>query len=226
MKGCSPCFSRAFYAFPVWIADLEKKVLKAAEQDRPDVASQRAAWVLKQAGLHPDQLVFLDETGAKTNMIRLYGRSPQGKRLVEKVPHGHWKSTTFLAALRSTGLTAPMVMDGAITGPHFLAYLKQILVPTLQPGDVVVMDNLPAHKVAGVKEIVAKAGAQVLYLPPYSPDLNPIELAFSKLKWLLRSAKERDVEKLWKTCGELLDRFTAEECRNYLSHCGYRATVM
>jgi len=190
------------------------------------VASQRAAWVLKQAGLHPDQLVFLDETGAKTNMIRLYGRSPQGKRLVEKVPHGHWKSTTFLAALRSTGLTAPMVMDGAITGPHFLAYLKQILVPTLQPGDVVVMDNLPAHKVAGVKEIVAKAGAQVLYLPPYSPDLNPIELAFSKLKWLLRSAKERDVEKLWKTCGELLDRFTADECRNYLWHCGYRATLM
>jgi transposase len=201
-------------------------VLKAAEQDRPDVASQRAAWVLQQAGLDPDKLVFLDETSAKTNMVRLYGRSPQGQRLVEKVPYGHWKSTTFLAALRSTGLTAPMVIDGAMNGPLFLAYLQQILTPTLKPGDVVVMDNLPAHKVAGVKEIVEKAGAQVLYLPPYSPDLNPIELVFSKLKWLLRSAQERDVEKLWKTCGVLMDRFSPDECRNYLNHCGYRATLM
>jgi transposase len=119
-----------------------------------------------------------------------------------------------------------MVIDGAMNGPLFLAYLQQILVPALQPGDIVVMDNLPAHKVAGVKEIVEKAGAQVLYLPPYSPDLNPIELAFSKLKWLLRSAQERDVEKLWKACGELMDRFTTEECQNYLSHCGYRAKGM
>lgn len=189
------------------------------------MASQRAAWVLQQAGLDPDKLVFLDETSAKTNMVRLYGRSPQGQRLVEKVPYGHWKSTTFLAALRSTGLTAPMVIDGAMNGPLFLAYLRQILIPTLKPGDVVVMDNLPAHKVAGVKEIVEKAGAQVLYLPPYSPDLNPIELVFSKLKWLLRSAQERDVEKLWKTCGALMDRFSPNESRNYLNHCGYRATL-
>ena len=140
------------------------------------MASKRAAWVVQQAGMDPDQLVFLDETWAKTNLVRLYGRAPRGKRLVDKVPHGHWKTTTFIAALRSSGLTAPMVVDGAMNGPLFLAYLRQVLVPTLCAGDVVIMDNLSAHKVQGVEEILSTAGAKVLYLPPYSPDLNPIEL--------------------------------------------------
>jgi transposase len=198
--------------------------LKAAEQDRPEVDSQRAAWVMQQAGLNPDQLVFLDETWAKTNLVRLYGRAPRGQRLVDKVPHGHWKTTTFLAALRSSGLTAPMVVDGAINGPLFLAYLRQILLPTLRPGDVVIMDNLSAHKVPGVQESLASVGAKVLYLPPYSPDLNPIELAFAKVKWLLRSAKERTVDALWKKCGQLLDHFPQDQCQAYLRHCGYAAT--
>ena len=188
------------------------------------MASKRAAWIVQQAGLNPDQLVFLDETWAKTNLIRLYGRAPRGQRLVDKVPHGHWKTTTFIAALRSNGLTAPMVVDGAMNGQLFQAYLRQILVPTLRAGDVVIMDNLSAHKVQGVDEILSTVGAKVLYLPPYSPDLNPIELVFSKVKWLLRSAKERTVDALWKKCGELLDHFPQKQCQAYLSHCGYHAT--
>ena len=152
------------------------------------MASKRAAWVVQQAGMNADQLVFLDETWAKTNLIRLYGRAPRGERLVDKVPHGHWKTTTFIAALRSSGMTAPMVVDGAMNGPLFLAYLRQILVPTLRAGDVVIMDNLSAHKVQGVEEIVASVGAKVLYLPPYSPDLNPIEHDFANLKKLRQFA--------------------------------------
>lgn len=165
--------------------------------------------------------MFLDETWAKTNMVRPRGRSPRGERLVEKVPHGHWKTTTFVAALRAGGMTAPTVVDGAINGRVFLAYVRQQLAPTLREGDVVVMDNLSAHKVAGVREAVEAAGASVLYLPPYSPDLNPIELAFAKLKWLVRSAAERTVEGLWHCLGLASDAFTPDECRNYLRHCGY-----
>jgi transposase len=144
--------------------------------------------------------------------------------VVEAVPHGHWKTTTFLAALRSTGLTAPLVVDGAINGELFLSYVRQQLAPTLSPGDIVVMDNLAAHKVAGVRQAIEICGAQLLYLPPYSPDLNPIELVFSKFKWLIRSAAERTVDGLWRLCGQLLDQFTSTECRNYLRHCGYTAT--
>jgi transposase len=175
-------------------------------------------------GLDPERLVFLDETWAKTNMTRPRGRAPRGTRVVEAVPHGHWKTTTFLAALRTDRLTAPMVIDGAINGQTFLAYVQQILVPTLSSGDVVVMDNLSAHKVAGVRDAIEAAGARLLYLPPYSPDLNPIELVFSKFKDLIRRAAERTVDGLWRLCGELLDRFTPGECRNYLRHCGYRYT--
>jgi transposase len=140
------------------------------------------------------------------------------------VPHGHWKTTTFLAALRSSGLTAPLVIDGAINGAIFLAYVQQHLAKTLRPGDIVIMDNLRAHKVAGVRPAIEAAGARLAYLPPYSPDLNPIETVFSKFKSLLRSAAERTVEALWQTCGRLLDEFPESECRNHIRHCGYRYT--
>ena len=141
-----------------------------------------------------------------------------------RVPHGHWKTTTFLAALRSTGLTAPLVVDGAINGPIFLAYVEQHLTPTLRPGDIVVMDNLSAHKVAGVREAIERVGGRVAYLPAYSPDLNPIETVLSKFKTLLRRAEQRTVEALWRTCGELMDCFSESECRNHIRHCGYRYT--
>jgi transposase len=170
------------------------------------------------------RFVFIDETWAATNMSRRYGRSRCGERLIGKVPHGHWKTTTFVAALRHDGLTAPVVVDGAMDGRTFLAYVRQQLVPTLRSGDIVVMDNLASHKVPGVREAIAGAGAQVAYLPPYSPDLNPIELVFSKLKWLLRSAGERTVDGLWNLLGRVLDDFPPDECGRYFRHCGYAAT--
>jgi transposase len=175
-------------------------------------------------GLHPDRVVFRDETWAKTNMARTTGYAPRGERLVEAVPHGHWQTTTFVGALRATGFVAPVVIDGAVNGELFLAYVRQHLAPALRPGDVLVMGNLGSHKVAGVRQAVEAAGARLLYLPPYSPDLNPIELAFSKLKRLLRAAAERAVEGLWARIGRLLDEFPPAECRNYLRHCGYNAT--
>lgn len=174
--------------------------------------------------MDPDRLVFLDETWAKTNMTRLRGRSLKGTRLVEHVPHGHWKTTTFLAAIRTSGWVAPLVIDGAINGSLFLAWVQQHLAKSLRPGDVVIMDNLSSHKVKGVIEAIESVEARVLYLPPYSPDFNPIEMAFSKLKRLIRSAKNRDIEKLWKTCGEILGHFSEPEFRNYIRHAGYRYT--
>jgi transposase len=196
----------------------------ASEQDRPDVAVRRAKWKVWHAGLDPDRLVFLDETWAKTNMTRPRGRSLEGTRLIAKVPHGHWKTTTFLAALRATGLTAPVVIDGPVNGDIFLAYVEQHLAPTLKAGDIVIMDNLSSHKRAGVREAIESVGASLVYLPPYSPDFNPIELLFSKFKWLLRSIADRTVETLWQTCGKLLDEFSESECRNYFRHCGYATT--
>lgn len=182
---------------------------------------KREDWKSWQARLDPKKLVFLDETWASTNMTRRYGRSPKGKRLVCPVPYGHWKTTTFIAALRSEGLTAPMVIDGAINGDLFEAYVKQILVPTLQAGDVVIMDNLPCHHRAAAIGAIIQAGCRVLYLPPYSPDLNPIELVFSKLKALLRSVQKRTVDSLWEFLGQALDLFSAEECLRYIRHAGY-----
>jgi transposase len=207
--------------------DLQKKVLRAAEQDRPDVQIRRTAWREWQATLSPEDVrrfVFIDETWASTNMVRRFGRSLKGQRLIGAVPHGHWKTTTFVAALRHEGLTAPVVVDGAMDGRTFLAYVRQQLAPTLQPGDIVVMDNLASHKVSGVREALEAVGARVAYLPPYSPDLNPIELVFSKLKWLLRSAGERTVDGLWRLLGQVMDEFPADECQRYLHHCGYHAT--
>ena len=171
--------------------------------------------------MDPASFVFLDETGATTNMVRRYGWGPKGERLVDAAPHGHWKTTTFLAGLRSTGVVAPLVLDGPMTGEAFRAYTEQFLAPALSPGDVVVMDNLAAHKVAGVAEAIRAAGASVLYLPPYSPDLNPIEQMFAKLKALLRKAAARTREALWTTIGRLLDTFSPDECRNYLENSGY-----
>ena len=144
--------------------------------------------------------------------------------MIAAVPHGHWKTTTFVAALRVDGVTAPMVADGAMNGALFLAYVRQQLVPTLRPGDLVVMDNLAAHKVTGVREAIEAAGAHLVYLPPYSPDYNPIEQVFSKLKGLVHSAAERSVDGLWTLLGQLLDEFSPNECRNYFRHCGYNAT--
>ena len=169
--------------------------------------------------MDPASFVFLDETGASTNMVRRYGWGPKGERLV--APHGHWRTTTFVAGLRSTGIIAPLVLDGPMTGNAFRAYVEQFLAPSLSPGDVIVMDNLAAHKVAGVHEAIAAAGASILYLPPYSPDLNPIEQFFAKLKALLRKAAARTRDALWDTVGRLLDAFTPAECCNYLQNAGY-----
>jgi transposase len=168
-----------------------------------------------------ERLVFLDETWAATNMTPRYGRCPRGRRLIAAVPHGRWKITTFIGALRTTGLTAPAVIDGAVNGDIFLAYVHQVLVPTLKPGDIVVMDNLSSHKVAGVREAIEAAGARLRYLPPYSPDLNPIEQLFAKFKALLRKIAARSVETLWTAIGDLLKQFSPAECANYFGHAGY-----
>jgi transposase len=154
-------------------------------------------------------------------MARLRGRAARGERCRASIPHGHWKTTTFTAGLRLSGMMAPMVLDGAMNGSAFKAYVEQVLVPELKPGDIVVMDNLPAHKVKGVREAIEDAKAHLLYLPPYSPDFNPIEMAFSKLKALLRKAAPRTIEKLWETIGKLIDAFTPEECINYFAAAGY-----
>ena len=177
------------------------KTLRAAEQDRPDVAARRRIWRAAQPFVDADKLVFIDETGASTKMTRLYGRAPRGQRLLAQAPFGHWKTTTFVAALRRGGLGAPMVLDGPMTGEAFLAYVEQVLIPTLEPDDIVVMDNLPAHKTAAVRAAIAAAGAQLFLLPPYSPDMNPIEMAFAKLKTLLRQAPERTIDGLWQRIG-------------------------
>ena len=201
--------------------EIKKKSLRAAEQDRPDVAKARAEWREKQPSLRPSQLVFIDETWTKTNMVRLYGRAPGNQRVVDAVPHGHWKTSTFIGALRCDGISATGVIDGAINGELFLAWVEQVLVPTLRKGDVVIMDNLRSHKVKGVREAIEAAGASLMFIPPYSPDLNPIEQAFAKLKALLRAKKLRTVEALWKALGSLVDCFTPEECANFLRHAGY-----
>jgi transposase len=201
-----------------------KKSLQAAEQMRADVAAARAWWKAAQAALDPERLVFVDETGANTKMVRTRGRAPRGQRLIGREPWGHWKTTTFTAGLRRDGLVAPYVLDGPMNGEAFLVYVDKILVPELQPGDIVVMDNLAAHKVQGVRTRIEAAGAWLLYLPPYSPDLNPIEMAFAKLKALLRGADERSVEALWDRIGLLLNAFSPEECANYLKHAGYASS--
>jgi transposase len=201
-----------------------KKTLHASEQTRPDVAEARERWKAGQASLDPTKLVFVDETGTNTKMVRAYGRAPKGQRLIGRQPFGHWKTTTFTAGLRCDGITAPFVLDGAMNREAFLVYLDKVLGPTLSEGDIVVMDNLPAHKGEAVRSRIEARGAKLLLLPPYSPDLNPIELAFSKLKALLRKAAERTVGALWDRIGQVLDAFTPQECANYFRHDGYAST--
>ena len=199
----------------------QKKSLRDAEQDRPDVAKARAEWRANQPTLEAGRLIFIDETWTKTNMVRLYGWAEVGDRLVDAVPHGHWNTSTFIAGLRQNGLVAPCVFNGAINGELFLAYVEQVLVPMLIGGDVVVMDNLGSHKVAGVRKAIETAGAKLLYLPSYSPDLNPIEQAFAKLKALLRAKALRTVEALWNALGDIVACFSPAECANFLRHAGY-----
>jgi transposase len=167
------------------------------------------------------RLVFIDETAASTNMVRLRGRGLRGERLVSYVAHGHWKTVTFVAALRHDKMVAPMVIDGPLNGEAFLAYLEQCLVPTLKRGDIVMLDNLPTHKVHGVKEAIEAARATLRYLPQYSPDLNPIEMPFSKFKALLRKASEHTVPALWRQIGSFVQTLSRTECRNYFRHAGY-----
>lgn len=186
---------------------------------------RRDDWKALQPTLDPRRLVFLDETWASTAMTRSHGRCPQGQRLVMPLPHGHWKTTTFVVALRIDGLTAPTVVDGPMTGDTFVAYVEQQLAPTLKPGDIVVMDNLSSHKRAAVRTAIEAAGAELRYLPPYSPDLNPIEKAFSKLKSKLRAAELRTIPELEEFLGNVLDCFSAEECGNYFISCGYPAAT-
>jgi transposase len=201
-----------------------KKSLRASEQDRPDVARRRERWRRYQDKIDPARLVFIDETWTKTNMTRTHGRCAVGHRLVDKVPHGHWKTLTFVAALRCDHITAPCVFDGPINGPSFLAYVTQFLAPTLLPDDIVVMDNLGSHKGIGVRRAIRAAGAKLFFLPPYSPDLNPIEQVFAKLKTLLRKAAARSVTATWRGIGRLLKQFTPAECANYLVNAGYPST--
>ncbi|HKV96347.1 MAG TPA: IS630 family transposase [Gammaproteobacteria bacterium] len=199
----------------------KKKPLHASEQDRADIARRRARWKQHQGRLDPRRLVFIDETWAKTNMTRRSGRCARGARLVAKVPHGRWRTLTFLAALRCDRIAAPCVIDGPINGTTFRAYVDQFLVPTLNAGDVVIMDNLGSHKSQAVRQLIRAAGAKLFFLPRYSPDLNPIEQVFSKLKTLLRKTDPRSTEATWRSIGALLDCFTAEECANYLVNAGY-----
>jgi transposase len=199
----------------------QKKSAHAAEQDRLDVLKRRRAWFEGQLDLEPEQLIFIDETWASTKMARARGRAPRGERLRAAIPHAHWKTTTFVAGLRPTGMVAPMVLDGPINGVAFQAYVDQVLVPELRPGDTVIMDNLGSHKGPGVRMAIEAAGANLLYLPPYSPDFNPIEPAFAKLKALLRKTAERSIDGLWAAIGTAVSAFSQQERTNYFVAAGY-----
>jgi transposase len=185
------------------------------------VKARRLAWFEAQPELDPNRLVFIDETGASTKMARLRGRAPRGARCRAAIPHGHWKTTTLVAALRLEGMTAPMIIDGAMNGEAFRAWVRHMLAPSLGAGDIVVMDNLPAHKVGGVREMIEARGARLLYLPPYSPDFNPIEQAFAKLKALLRKAAARTLDALEHAIAAAFDAFAPDECANYFTASGY-----
>ena len=188
------------------------------------MARRRQQWEKYQGRLDPRRLVFIDETWAKTNMTRRHGRALRGRRLVAKVPHGHWRTLTFLAALRCDRIEAPCVIDGPINGLSFLAYVEQVLLPTLSAGDIVIMDNLGSHKGKAVRALIRSRGAKLFFLPKYSPDLNPIEQVFAKLKHLLRKAAARTVEAVWAAIGQALKAFIPKECANYFKNSGYAST--
>jgi transposase len=196
----------------------------AGERDRPDVARRRAQWTRYQDRIEPERLVFIDETWTKTNMTALRGWAPCGERCIAKAPHGRWETTTFVAALRIDRIDAPWLIDGPIDGESFRTYVERVLVPTLRAGDIVVMDNLGSHKGKIVRDLIRAAGAKLFYLPKYSPDLNPIEQVFAKLKHLLRKANARTVDAVCAAIGEILRAFTSEECANYFRNSGYAQT--
>ena len=192
-----------------------------AEQTRPDVARRRQRWKAHQGRIDPRRLVFIDETWVKTNMAPLRGWGPRGQRLHAHVPHNHWKTLTFIAALRIDRVDAPWVIDGPINGELFTLYVEKVLAPTLADGDVVIGDNLGSHKGKAARYAIRQVGAHLLFLPPYSPDLNPIEQLFAKLKHLIRNAQPRTVEESWRKVAELLELFSPTECSNYFRHAGY-----
>lgn len=198
-----------------------KKSLQAEERKRADVARARRRWIHEQGWLDTTRLVFIDETAVTTNMVRLNGWSPCGERLVADAPMGHWETITFIAGLRQTGIVAPMLIKGAMNGEAFLAYIEQCLAPTLKRGDIVVADNVSFHKVAGVEEALRRVGASLRFLPQYSPDLNPIELAFHPAKTCLRKAAERTIEGLHRCVRSFIRTLDPSECRRYFSHSGY-----
>ncbi|MGZ4979609.1 MAG: IS630 family transposase [Methylobacter sp.] len=193
----------------------------ASEQSRDDVSAARKQWQAWQKNCDLSNLVFLDETSASTDMIRRYGRALGGARCQDSAPAGHWQTLTFIAGLRADQLTAPWCLNRAMTGDAFKEYCRSQLGPTLKPGDIVICDNLPAHKVADVQALIEARGATLKYLPPYSPDLNPIEQVFAKLKGLLRQAAARTVDSLWQTIGQIMDQFQPDECLNYFNNAGY-----
>jgi transposase len=195
----------------------------AGERDRPDVARRRAQWTKYQDRIEPERLVFIDETWTRTDMAPLRGWAPRGHRLTAKVPHGRWKTTTFLAALRHDRIDAPWFIEGPIDGESFRLYVEKVLLPTLRPGDIVILDNLGSHKSKAVRQLIRSAGAKLFFLPKYSPDLNPIEQVFAKLKHLLRKAAARTVDAVCTAIGDALQAFTPEECSNYLTNSGYRS---
>jgi transposase len=203
-----------------------KKTLLASETDRADIVGRRRIWTAhRQPWLkkRPERLVFIDETGTTTKMTRLRGRARKGQRLKMKAPFGHWGTQTFIAALRHDGLTAPWVIDRLMNREIFEAYVETQLAPTLKPGDMVILDNLSSHKSEKAAAILKERGAWFLFLPPYSPDLNPIEMAFAKLKAHLRKAKARTIEALWQAVGSICELYSPDECCNYLKHAGYVA---
>jgi transposase len=199
-----------------------KKSVVAGERDRPDVARRRVQWTKYQDRVEPERLVFIDETWTRTDMAPLRGWAPRGRRLTAKVPHGRWKTMTFLAALRHDRIDAPWFLEGPIDGESFRTYVAKVLLPTLRPGDIVVLDNLGSHRSKAVRQIIRAAGAKLFFLPKYSPDLNPIEQVFAKLKHLIRKAAARTVDTVCAAIGEALQAFTPEECANYLKNSGYR----
>jgi transposase len=196
----------------------------AGERDRPDVARRRTQWAKYQTRIEPERLVFIDETWTKTNMAPLRGWAPRGKRLVAKVPHGRWQTTTFVAALRLDRIDAPWLLEGPIDGESFRTYVERVLLPTLHEGDIVVMDNLGSHKGKAVRALIRSTGAKLFFLPKYSPDLNPIEQVFAKLKHLLRKAGARTIEAVCTAIGQLLGAFTPQGCANYFQNSGYAPT--
>jgi len=196
----------------------------AGERDRRDVARRRAQWVKHQKNVDPERLIFIDETWARTDMAPLRGWSPCGQRLIGKVPHRRWKTTTFLAALRYDRIEAPWLLEGPIDGESFRLYVEKLLVPILRPGDIVVLDNLGSHKGKAVRQLIRSAGAKLFFLPKYSPDLNPIEQVFAKLKHSLRRAEARTFEAICAALGKILQTFAPDECANYFENSGYRRT--